>query len=219
MIYSYNIRMLSAIPLLPAFTGTPERNRVYHLDALALLRALESASVDLIVTDPPYKDVKDEAWDRQWKTDADYIAWLGEHLSEWRRILKPNGSLYLFASPRLAARVELETGRWFNVLNQVVWWKSSGNRNWSADKDMVRGFLPNTERIIFAEQYGSDSGFATESDMTWGACFSPIRDWFKARIVEHGLNLYQLNAAIGTSTTGGGMASHYLGDTHQLPEE
>lgn len=44
----------SDMHLLPAFTSAPERNRIYHLDALALLRAMPSGSVDMIFTDPPY---------------------------------------------------------------------------------------------------------------------------------------------------------------------
>jgi len=40
--------------LLPAFVGTPERNRVYHCDALTLLRALPSGSVDCCIFSPPY---------------------------------------------------------------------------------------------------------------------------------------------------------------------
>lgn len=47
-------------PLLPAvagtatFAGQPRRNVVHQTDALSLLRALPSGSVDAIVTDPPY---------------------------------------------------------------------------------------------------------------------------------------------------------------------
>lgn len=40
--------------LLPAFVGAPEADRVYHCDALTLLRAMPDASVDAVVTDPPY---------------------------------------------------------------------------------------------------------------------------------------------------------------------
>jgi site-specific DNA-methyltransferase (adenine-specific) len=40
--------------LLPAFVGTPELNKVYHVDALTLLGAMPDASVDCILIDPPY---------------------------------------------------------------------------------------------------------------------------------------------------------------------
>jgi adenine-specific DNA-methyltransferase len=72
-----------------------------------------------------------------------------------RRVLKNNGSLYLFASPLLAARVEVLIAQYFNVLNHVVWHKKAGNLNWTVDKDIQRSYLRNTERIIFAEQQES----------------------------------------------------------------
>jgi site-specific DNA-methyltransferase (adenine-specific) len=123
-------------------------------DCLQVMQALPANSIDLIVTDPPYFKVKGDWWDRQWDTPAGFIEWMGKLCAEWQRILRPNGSLYVFASPRMAARVEVKIGETFNVLNHIVWWKTNGNRNWSADKSQVRSFLPNTERIIFAELHG-----------------------------------------------------------------
>jgi site-specific DNA-methyltransferase (adenine-specific) len=40
--------------LLPAFVGTPELNNVYHCDALTLLGAMGSGSVNCVLIDPPY---------------------------------------------------------------------------------------------------------------------------------------------------------------------
>lgn len=49
-------------PLLPAFCTAPERNRVYHTDALTLLKALPSGSVSSVISDPPY-GVGYKSWD------------------------------------------------------------------------------------------------------------------------------------------------------------
>lgn len=76
-------------------------------DCLKVLPRLATSSVDLIATDPPFYRVKGEKWDRQWKTPALFLAWLDRVLVEFERVLKPNGSLYLFASPDMAARVEV----------------------------------------------------------------------------------------------------------------
>ena len=38
-------------------------------------------------------------------------------------MLKPNGSLYLFAATKYQARVELAVGKHFNVLNNIRWRK------------------------------------------------------------------------------------------------
>jgi site-specific DNA-methyltransferase (adenine-specific) len=77
--------------------------------------------VDAVVTDPPYFRVKDEAWDRQWDDRAAFLAWIGGLVTEFERILAPNGSLYMFASPQMAASVEMEIAKRFNVLNHIVW--------------------------------------------------------------------------------------------------
>jgi adenine-specific DNA-methyltransferase len=58
------------------------------------MRNLPDASVDAVVTDPPYYRVKDEDWDRQWDDPSAFLAWLNQVAEQWQRVLKPNGSLY-----------------------------------------------------------------------------------------------------------------------------
>jgi adenine-specific DNA-methyltransferase len=151
-------------------------------DCLPIMADMPDNSIDLIAVDPPYFKVKNECeWDRQWDTAAGFLAWIGNLCQQWQRILKPNGSLYVFASPKMAARVEVTIAERFNVLNHIVWWKSNGNRNWSADKTIWRSYGPNTERIIFAEHYGADNiakgeaGYAAKCDELKGFVFESIR--------------------------------------------
>lgn len=70
-------------------------------DVLDELRKLPSASVDLVLTDPPYNigvtqqhNGKKKAleWDRR----ADYHEWCMEWLAECCRVLKDNGVLYFW---------------------------------------------------------------------------------------------------------------------------
>lgn len=68
--------------LLPAFTGTPEVNRVYHCEALTLTRALLDNSVDLVVTSPPYDNLRTY---NGYSFDFQPIA------RETYRVLKPGG--------------------------------------------------------------------------------------------------------------------------------
>jgi adenine-specific DNA-methyltransferase len=41
-------------------------------------------------------------------------------------VLAPNGSLYCFASPQMAAMVECVVAERFDVLNSLVWVKPNG---------------------------------------------------------------------------------------------
>ena len=44
---------------------------VYHGDAIDAYREYADSAFGLLWEDVPYYRVKDEAWDRQWATDAD----------------------------------------------------------------------------------------------------------------------------------------------------
>jgi adenine-specific DNA-methyltransferase len=118
------------------------------------LPRIADESVDAVVIDPPYGFFRktDIAWDHQWKTTDEFISWFGGILADLRRVLKPNGSIYVFASPYMVTRVEVEMARHFRVLNHIVWRKDSG-RHRKQRKEALRKFFPQTERLIFAERY------------------------------------------------------------------
>ncbi|MDR5612676.1 MAG: site-specific DNA-methyltransferase [Arsenophonus sp.] len=139
-------------------------------DALPYVKTLPDASIDLILTDPPYYRVKSCAWDRQWKTTEQYLAWLNDYLVEFQRVLKPNGSLYLFCSAALAADTEIMLRNHMRVLNHIIWAKPYGR--WTGcSKESLRAFFPSSERILFAEQYGVEDTAKSE-------VFAPLIDYF-----------------------------------------
>lgn len=203
-------------PLLPAFVGTPELDRVYHCDALTLLRALPDASVDLIVTDPPY-NIGKARWDT-WPTNTAYIGWLDGILAEYRRVLKQNGSLYLFCATRLQARVELAVERHFNVLTNIRWEKPNSRAN-GADREALRAYFPASESCIFAEQYGADKPFSDaliDGNATYWQALKRVKtsvfgDYLKAEFNRAGVTNREI-AALFPSRTGGltGCVSNWL---------
>ena len=183
---------------------------IRNTDALSLLRSLPDSSVDLIATDPPYFRVKDEAWDRQWAKPSEFVAWLGTVADEWRRVLKPNGSLYCFASPQMAARVEVMLADRFAVLGHLVWRKETG-RHKAACKEALRAFFPASERIIFCEQPGSDlvakgeAQYVAKCDELRGFVFEPLRAYLDGERERVGLTAKQCDAACGNQ-----MSGHYF---------
>jgi len=193
-------------------------NRLITGDALVEMGKMEDGSVDLILTDPPYFRVKGEAWDRQWDSPDKFIAWLGQFCDQWYRLLKPNGSLYCFASPKMAAKVEVEISRRFNVLNTITWAKPPfSTKAEMFDKDTLRSFFPSSERIIFAEHYGADgmakgeSGWGAKCDELRGFVFEPLRLYLEGERLRAGIDKAAINQACGFSPTPGGMASrHYF---------
>jgi len=197
--------------------------QLYHGDCLDVLPTLPESSVDLIVTDPPYFKVKDLPWDRQWDTAAGYLAWLDRVLAEFYRVLAPNGSLYLFASPRMAARVELAVGERFEVLNHITWAKAEadyapGDQRATAfrarDVGASRKWMPFSERIIFAEHIGADgyakgeSGWGRKCDELRGFVFEPLRAYLAGERDRAGITSRQVDKYLGNY-----MSGHYFGQS------
>ena len=179
-------------------------------DCLAEMKNLPDRSVDLILTDPPYFKVKDDAWDRQWEKSSEFLDWIDLIAEQWSRILKPNGSLFCFASPQMAARVECKLAERFNILNAIVWTKPTGKFTLQCKEDL-RSFFPQTERIIFAEHYGADNmakgeaGYAAKCDELRGFLFEPLRAYLVAERDRAGHTTKTICEALKCTTP-----SHYF---------
>jgi len=140
-----------------------ELNKIYNLDCLEGLKQLEDNSIDLIVTDPPYfnimlKDHKGECfeWDK-FNSMGDYIKWIKEIALECRRVLKDNGSLYMFADDKVCAYIQVELDKYFNLENNIIWVKPNNMtiKGWSE----YRMYAPITERLLFySQKWDIDSG-------------------------------------------------------------
>ena len=115
-------------------------DRIIEGDCIQALKALPDASIDLVFADPPYNlqlkgelhrpnnslvDAVDDDWDRFdsfGAYDKFTRAWLGEA----KRVLKPNGAIWVIGSYhnifRLGTALQ-DLGYW--ILNDVVWRKTN----------------------------------------------------------------------------------------------
>ena len=193
--------------------------RRWHVEccrAEALEPQLPDGCVDLILTDPPFHKVKDLAWDREHATADAFLRWIGERLRAWRRILAPNGSLYVFASPAMAWGVEGEVRKSFSVLCNIRWAKPPHSTKAEMFvKEDLRSHFPASETIIFAEQYGSDSlalgesQYGAKCDELRGFVFEPLRAYFDAERKRSGLRSGQIQKGMFTRT-----GARYVFDRH-----
>lgn len=185
---------------------------------------MDENSIDLIITDPPYFKVKNEWWDRQWDNADKFIEWIGLLCEQWYRILKPNGSLYVFASPKMAARVEIEIGKTFNVLNHLIWIKEdNGIRRHASqiiEKNLARSYFPDNERILFADHYNSDnvakgeSGYGKKCDELRGFVFESLKNKFEYMWNKSGLSRLEVDTACNTSN----VAQYWFSErNYQIP--
>lgn len=161
-------------------------------DSLALLRSLPAHSISLILTDPPYHSTKKHNiyGDTAFQEDQHYLEWMAEYATEWRRILKPNGSLFCFCASSMAARLEVMLAKNFNVLSHIVWTKPNdpGFDGWKGkmNKEALRQWYAHSERILFAEP-------AVEGNLFRSPFAEMLRDCRK----QAGLSMHDLTAIIG----------------------
>lgn len=187
--------------------------------SLSYIKTLPDNCIDLIATDPPYFQVKSCNWDNQWENVTSYLSWLDEMLAEFWRVLKPNGSLYMFCGSKLAADTELLVRERFDVLNHIIWAKPSGP--WRRqNKESLRSYFPATERILFAEHYqspykGKSSGYLQRRRELKENTLKPLIEYFKQARDSLGITAKEIHQATGKQ-----MASHWFGYSQwQLPNE
>lgn len=103
---------------------------IEHMQADKFIRSLEKESVHLCVIDPPYFDIVDEGWDKQWKTEEQYVRWLVGLVSSMYSKLTPTGSLLMFGAVgkhgshpffEIIKRLDAESGLTYR--NLITWKK------------------------------------------------------------------------------------------------
>ncbi len=129
-----------AVKTKPAEAVTLPRNQILAGDCIELMRGLPAGSIDLIFADPPYNlqlkgdlhrpdnslvDAVDDHWD-QFSSFATYDSFTRDWLAAARRLLKPNGAIWVIGSYHNIFRVGAELqNQGFWLLNDVVWRKSN----------------------------------------------------------------------------------------------
>jgi site-specific DNA-methyltransferase (adenine-specific) len=87
----------------PQTTNTLKKNVVSLLDCVVGLKRLHTESVDIIICDPPYNIGKPFGNNSDKQNWDDYLKWCDVWIKECIRVLKPNGTLYIYGfSEKLA---------------------------------------------------------------------------------------------------------------------
>ena len=134
-----------------------ENSFVIYDDSIKALKLIPDHSVSLILTDPPYHSTKKENIinDKSFSSDEEFINWIEQFSIEWKRIIKPNGSIFMFCSSAMESQLHIMLSKRFNVLSHLVWTKPNdpGFDGWKGKmkKEALRQWYPQSERIIFFE--------------------------------------------------------------------
>jgi site-specific DNA-methyltransferase (adenine-specific) len=165
------------------------------------LSELSEKSVNLIIADPPYFEVKGE-FDFVWKSFTEYLDFMEEQAKLYKRVLADNGTIYVYGDAKNIAYVQVIFDRYFTLLNSLVWENTNDHKQQIRFNDDLRTFAPLTERILV---YSNETYNLTQ-------CVYSIRDYIRDEITKAKgkIVLKEINTALGTATNGGGVASACL---------
>lgn len=146
------------------------KNWISHKDCLEQIKNIKDHSIDLILTDPPYNIAKYSTgninlpnrecvnnnlgeWDLKEINPFDYV-------DEFKRILKPNGNIFIFTSYNLIGKWHEAFDSEFDTFQFFVWHKTN-----PMPKIYKNGFLNSCELIICLWNKGHKWNFSNQKEM------------------------------------------------------
>lgn len=141
------------------------KNNLFNIDCLDYMKGLPSCSIDLIIADPPANGIVKDKWDNQWGSEDEYVSWLVDRVVEMERVLKDNGTLYLYQwigekNPLTMAKVLIEISNRTSLIlkNVITWRKDRGfgvSNNYMYVREEILFFTKDKKNYTFNVQYGN----------------------------------------------------------------
>ena len=144
--------------------------KIYNDDCLKQIKKIESNSINVILTDPPYNiaqystgnikmkkrsDINNDVaeWDLKDISPNDYI-------DEFKRILKPDGNIFIFTSYNLIGKWHETFDKEFDTFQFFIWHKTNPIPN-----IFRKGFLNSCEMIVCLWNKGHKWNFSNQKEM------------------------------------------------------
>lgn len=147
--------------------GNFELNKIHHSDWMN--NGLPDKSVQLLIADPPYFEVKGE-FDFIWKTFDEYLQQVEIWVKECKRLLADNGTLFWWGHAKKIAYTQIIIDNYF-VLENVIKWRKTDCQT-RKGYDVYNIFPPVTEHILMYSN---------------GQDYSPFAELIKTKMTELGL--------------------------------
>lgn len=110
-------------------------HHIVQQDCLEYLSSLPDESVDMVLTDPPYFIGFDggKGWDKQWKSEQEYLDWCEKWTHECVRVLKDNRMLIVWGTLKtdtfLKYKLLLSDIEDLRPQNEIIWSYNWGGRS------------------------------------------------------------------------------------------
>jgi len=167
---------------------------LYQIDVLEGLKNIPDKSQDLIIADPPYYKAINESWDKQWKTEDEYLDWCKLWFNECVRVLKDTGSFYCYGNFDILSKQKvLIFDKHLNfrqniTLNKGL--KSIAGRT----SDKLRMFPTASENLLyFVKQGGYDDRFLMAD------AFIKTREYLNSELSKSKLTIGDVSKLCGFS--------------------
>lgn len=145
----------------------PHNYVLFQEDCLETSKKLPSASIDLIYVDPPFftgrlHSMNGCSFDDVWTSKEEYIDWIKPRLEDFKRILKPTGSIYIHCDWHISHYLKVLADRIFgfsNFINEIIWKRQSshndakqGSKHFGRIHDTILVYS-GSQKYIWNQQY------------------------------------------------------------------
>lgn len=176
-----------------------ERNKVHLMNWLD--NTLPDKSVQLIIADPPYFEVKGE-FDFIWESFDAYLQDVEKWAKECERLLADNGTLFWWGDAKKIAYSQVIIDKYLSIINSLIWEKRECQGR-KMSPELMRSFAPVTERLLFYDKGELVSGMAmvhAENDH-----FATLKKYFDDELEKCRMTLKEVCIKFGST------CSHYFG--------
>jgi len=180
--------------------GRLHGHALFNEDCLETSRRFVDASIDLIYADPPFftgrlHSMNGCSFDDCWTSIEEYIDWVKPRLEEFKRILKPTGSIYIHCDWHISHYMKVSADRIFgrnNFLNEIIWKRQSSHND---AKQGSKHFGRIHDSILF---------YASSQKYIWNQQYVPYDDIYAERTYKYIESMTKRRYALGDLTGPGG---------------
>lgn len=193
-------------------------NTVYNMDFLS--NNLPDKSVNLIIADPPYFEVKGK-FDFIWGSFDAYLQDVEKWSKECKRLLADNGTLFWWGMAGKIAYSQIILDKYFSLCNSMMWEKIDSMQCQYYSAETARRFNTHNERLLMYEAYGESGNTGLERVMEEHIKpRHPFAKYLREEFKRAGVNRKQI-AALFPSKTGKltGCVSNWLNGDNVITEE
>lgn len=195
-----------------------DENRIHHLDNREGLKLIPEKSANLIISDPPYFEVKG-GFDFVWKSFDEYLEFMEGQAKLYKQILADNGTLFVWGHSKRIAYIQVIFDKYFNLENSLVWRKVDSMQYQFYSVDLSRKFNTHNERLLmYSNEIDQPDRERVNEEFIKPS--NPFAEYLRNEFSAAGVSNKEI-AALFPSKTGGltGCVSNWLNGDNVITEE